>query len=73
MVDGSNASLYYPNEELDHNLRTGTPWLKNFKQWMCLPLASYAEQQGEDWRREAKYNEVTQRHQFYTDVAQDDG
>ena len=31
VVDGSNESLYYPNDELDLNLRTGTPWLKKIQ------------------------------------------
>ena len=31
MVDGSNESLYYHDEELDPNLRTGTPLQKSFE------------------------------------------
>ena len=31
MVDGSNESLYYSNEELDPNLGTGTPLQKSFE------------------------------------------
>ena len=31
MVDGSNESLYYPDEESDLNLRTGTPLQKSFE------------------------------------------
>ena len=31
MVDGSNESLYYPGEELDLNVPTGTPLQKSFE------------------------------------------
>ena len=31
VVDGSNESLYYPDEELGLNLRTGTPLQKSFE------------------------------------------
>ena len=31
MTYGSNESLYYPDEELDLNLRTGTPLQKSFE------------------------------------------
>ena len=31
MVDGSNESLYYPDEELDPNLWKGTPLQKIFE------------------------------------------
>ena len=31
MVHGSNESLYSPDEELDLNLRTGTPLQKSFE------------------------------------------
>ena len=31
MVDGSNESLYNPDEELDPNLRRGIPFQKSFE------------------------------------------
>ena len=31
MTYGSNESLYYPDEEFDLNLRTGTPLQKSFE------------------------------------------
>ena len=31
LVDGSNESLYYPDGELDPNLRTGTPLQESFE------------------------------------------
>ena len=33
MVDGSNESLYYPDEELDPNLRKGLPLQKSFEKF----------------------------------------
>ena len=39
MVDGSNESFYYANEELDLNLRTGTPLLKCFRK-VDVPLST---------------------------------
>ena len=35
VVDGSNESLYYSDEELDLNLRTGTPWPKKISKIGC--------------------------------------
>ena len=31
MTYGSNEGLYYPDEEVELNLRTGTPWQKRFE------------------------------------------
>ena len=32
VIDGSNESLYYPDEELDPNLQLGTPLQKSFEE-----------------------------------------
>ena len=38
MVDGSNESLYYPDEELDPNLRKGIPLQKSFEKVDVLSI-----------------------------------
>ena len=41
MVDGSNETLYYPDEESGLNLRTGTPLQKSFEKVDVVPFMQY--------------------------------
>ena len=40
MVDGSNESLYYSDEELDPDFRTGAPLQKSFENVDVPPIRS---------------------------------